>query len=195
MGARSGDRFAEVEVASRHELRAWLERHHDQAEGIWLVTWKKAVPDKYVTREEVLDELTAFGWCDGRMMRLDDTRVMQQVSPRRTRPWARSYQVRAERLITEGRMHPAGQAVVDAARADGSWDAMNDVDALEVPDDLLAALRAAPPADQHFAAFPPSTRRSILRWIASARTPATRDKRIRSTVGEARHNRRVASHG
>lgn len=72
---------------------------------------------------------------------------------------------------------------------------MNDVDALVVPDDLDEALRAQPPAADNFAAFPPSTRRNIMRWIASANTEFTRTKRITLTVADARLNIRVKSNG
>ena len=189
------DRFERVQVTSEAELRAWLFENHGQDEAIWLVTFKKVAGDRYVTHDKVLDQLTAFGWCDGAQRRVDDERVAQLVSPRRTQPWAKSYKDRADRLTAEGQMHPAGQAVVDAAKATGAWDAMNDVDALLVPDDLAAALEAIPPAARHFAAFPPSTRRNILRWIASARTEDTRTKRITRTVADAQHDIRVSSHG
>ena len=72
---------------------------------------------------------------------------------------------------------------------------MEDVDDLVVPDDLAAALAARPPAAEHFAGFPPSTRRNVLRWIASARTAVTRDTRIALTVEEAQQGRRVRSNG
>ncbi|MDV6263126.1 YdeI/OmpD-associated family protein [Rhodococcoides yunnanense] len=92
-------------------------------------------------------------------------------------------------------MQPSGLEDVRQAKCTGAWDAMNDVDDLLVPDDLGAALTERSPADEHFAAFPPSTRRNILRWIASARTPVTRNKRITATAEEARQNRRVKSNG
>jgi uncharacterized protein YdeI (YjbR/CyaY-like superfamily) len=173
-----------VEVRTEHELHEWLEHHHTHTEAVWLVTWKKPTqatraaetpptPSSdgcYIPHETVLDHLVAFGWIDGIRRRLDDTRSIQLISPRRTRPWAKSYKDRAERLIATGRMHPAGLADVEHAKHTGAWDAMNDVDALVVPDDLTAALAAHPPAANHFARFPASTRRNILRWIASART-------------------------
>lgn len=195
MGDLAGDRFAEVTVTSVAELDAWMAQHCRQAEGVWLVTYKKAVPARHVTHEEVLDALVAHGWCDGIARRVDDERVMQFVSPRRTRPWARSYQRRAERLAAAGRMRPTGVESVELAKETGMWGAMDDVDDLVVPDDLGAALAAAAPADRHFGAFPPSTRRNILRWIASARTDPTRRRRIAATVEEARHGRRVRSNG
>jgi len=189
------DRFEHVEVAAVDHLHAWLLEHHEQHEAVWLVTWKKAVPSRYVTHEQVMDELVAFGWIDGIRRRLDDERTRQLVSPRRTQPWARSYRQRAERLIAEGRMQPAGLRAVVQARAGGAWDALSDVDDLLVPDDLASALAARPPAAEHFTGFPPSTRRNVLRWIASAKTAATRSKRIDLTVADAEQGRRVRSNG
>lgn len=189
------DRFEHIEVTTALALRDWLLAHHAQGEAVWLVTWKKAVPDKYVTTDQVLDELIAFGWIDGIRRRIDDERSRQLISPRRTQPWARSYKQRAERLATEGRMHASGTASVEQARASGMWDAMDDVDDLLVPDDLAAALRARPQAQQEFDGFPPSTRRNVLRWIAAAKTERTRTNRISATVEEAAHGRRVKSNG
>lgn len=189
------DRFQHVEVRSEDELREWLAEHHDRDEAVWLVTWKKAVPERYMSTQQVLDQLVAHGWCDGVRRRLDDHRVMQLVSPRRTQPWAQSYKDRAGRLLAEGRMHPAGAASVARAKKTGAWDANLGVDALLVPDDLAAALTAHPPATQEFAGFPPSTRRNVLRWIASAKRPQTRERRVLLTATEAQQGRRVASNG
>jgi len=189
------DRFTHVEVSSRQDLHRWLLVHHSQDEAIWLVTWKKVVQGRYVPTGDVLDELVSFGWIDGIRRRMDDERTRQLVSPRRVQPWAKSYKDRAERLIADGLMQPSGQAGVDLARASGAWDAMNDVDALLVPVDLADALALQPPARQEFDGFPPSTRRNILRWIASAKTPVTRSARIDRTVQEARCGRRVKSNG
>lgn len=189
------DRFEHVEVTSAAELRSWLLAHHAQSEAVWLVTFKKAVPARYISTAEVLDELVAFGWIDGIRRAIDDERTMQLISPRRTQPWAKTYKDRAERLIATGTMHASGLASVERAQASGAWEAMNEVDALVVPDDLRERLHAEPPAWAEFAGFPPSVRRNILRWIASAKTPPTREKRIALTVSEAREGRRVKSNG
>ena len=189
------DRFPHLEVGSVAELHRWLSKNHTRAEAVWLVTYRKNAPAKYVSTDEVLDELVAFGWIDGVRRKLDDERTMQLISPRRTKPWARSYKIRAERLIAEGRMQPPGMASVETARQSGAWDAMNDVDDLLVPEDVRAALVAVPPAWEVFSAFPPSVTRNILRWIAAAKTAPTRDKRIKATTEEARHGRRVKSNG
>lgn len=189
------DRFAQVEVASASELHAWLDAHHQQSEAVWLVTFKKVVPHKYVSMDRVLDELVASGWIDGIRRAVDDERTMQLISPRRTQPWAKTYKVRAERLIEEGRMQPAGLASVRDAQNSGAWESMAEVDALVVPADLRQALERAEPAWTEFQNFPPSVTRNILRWIATAKTEPTRAKRIRLTVTEAHAGRRVKSNG
>lgn len=185
-----------MNVTSEQALHDWLLQHHSQQHAAWLQTYKKTVPDKHVPHEQVLDQLVAFGWTDRIRCRVDDERTNQLISPRRTQPWAKSYKDRAERLRAADRMHPAGQSSVDHAKATSAWDAMNDVDALVVPADLDQALRAqTPAAADNFAGFPPSTRRSILRWIASAKIQVTRTKRIDLTVSEARIGRRVKRNG
>ena len=85
-----------------------MEGHCRQRDGVWIVTFKKAVTDKYIPPGEILDALVAYGWCDGIKRRVDDERSMQLVSPRRTQPWARSYKDRADRLTAESRMRPTG---------------------------------------------------------------------------------------
>ncbi|MEO1000997.1 MAG: YdeI/OmpD-associated family protein [Pseudomonadota bacterium] len=169
------DSFAKLEIASHEALWTWLAEHHGQDDSVWLVTWKKAVPERYVSREAVLDALIAHGWIDGVRRRLDEDRTMQLISPRRQQVWAETYRRRAARLIAEGRMAAPGLRAIEAAKAAGLWTAMEHVDALEVPEDLAAALGDA--ADR-FGAMAPSYRRNVLRWIAGAKRAETRAKRI-----------------
>jgi len=185
------ENFEQVEATSVAELRAWLEANHTQHESIWLVTYKKHTGARYVSRQQVLDELLCFGWIDGIARKLDDDRIMQLLSPRRVQHWAKSYKDRAARLIQEGRMRPAGLQAIEESKRQGLWDVMNDVDALMVPDDLAAALHARPPAAEHFAALAPSYRRNVLRWIALAKTSATRARRIEQTVVLAARGEKV----
>lgn len=174
--------FAQVEVRSADDLRAWLLAHHGQAESVWLVTWKKAPGAPYVSVQEVLDELIAFGWIDGLRRKRDDGRTMQLISPRRQQAWAASYKQRAERLEAEGRMHPAGRAAIAAAKAAGRWFETAEVDALVVPEDLAAALRVQPVAEVFFLGAAPSYRRNVLRWVHGAKRNETRIARIKQIV-------------
>lgn len=179
------DRFAKIEVSSSAELRDWLAANHQQQESVWLVTFKKSFPAKYVSVGEILDEVLCFGWIDGLRRKLDEQRTMQLLSPRRHQVWAQTYKDRATRLIDAGRMKPAGFAAIVASKQSGAWDAMAQVDALVVPPDLAAALAERPQADEWFAGSAPSYRRNVLRWIETAKTAQTRQKRIVETVDSA----------
>jgi uncharacterized protein YdeI (YjbR/CyaY-like superfamily) len=88
-------------------------------------------------------------------------------------------------------MHPAGVQAIEESKRQGLWDVLNHVDALVIPDDLAAALEARPPAAEHFAASAVSYRRNVLRWIALAKTAATRAKRIQQTAALAAQNEKV----
>jgi uncharacterized protein YdeI (YjbR/CyaY-like superfamily) len=180
------DRFAKIEVLSSAELHDWLAANHQQEESVWLVTFKKSVPTKYISVGEVLDEVLCFGWIDGLRRKLDEQRTMQLLSPRRHQVWAQTYKDRAARLVEAGRMQPAGFAAIVASKQSGAWAAMAQVDALLVPPDLAAALAGRPQADEWFAGAARSYRRNVLRWIERAKAPQTRQRRIVQTVDSAR---------
>ena len=129
-------KFDKVEVTSASQLRAWLLDHHSSDESWWLVTYKKAVIDKYVDRWDVLDELICFGWIDGVRKKLDEQRTMQLISKRKVQHWAKSYKERAALLTKEGRMHSSGLKSVEEGKTNGLWHFMDDVDNLIVPADL-----------------------------------------------------------
>jgi uncharacterized protein YdeI (YjbR/CyaY-like superfamily) len=180
-----------VEVRAAAALRDWLAANHAHEASVLLVTWKAARRDRYVSTGEVLDELIAFGWIDGRRWKLDAERTMQLIAPRRQQVWAQSYKDRAARLTAEGRMAPPGLAAIAESKAAGLWDAATDVDALVVPHDLAAALDVAPPAGAAFDSMAPSYRRNVLRWIAAARTAPTRAKRIAEATRAAAAGEKV----
>ena len=163
----------DIEITNAATLWDWLEGHHRQADSIRLVTWKAAHPDKYVSREEVLDALIAYGWIDGRRFVVDADRTAQLIAPRKQQAWSQSYKTRVARLQKERRMHPAGEAAVAAGRASGLWDFFADVDALVVPEDLATALDR-----DKWDTLAPSYRRNVLRWVKLAKSEATRAKRI-----------------
>ena len=174
--------FKKVEICTQGELRAWLIEHHTQDESVWLITYKKQVEDKYVSTGQVLDELLCFGWIDGIRRKLDDERTMELIGPRRKQHWAKSYKDRAQRLIDEELMMPAGLKAIEVSKKNGLWNFMDDVDALVKPDDLIQSLNEHPPAFEFFNAFAPSVQRFILRWIKLAKTDKTRKSRIVKTA-------------
>lgn len=185
------ENFLKIEVNSAEELRGWLLEHHQQEESIWLVTYKKVRPNKYVSTSEVLDELLCFGWIDGIRRKLDAERTMQQIGPRRQQHWAKTYKDRAAKLIEEGKMEPSGYQSIEVSKENGLWNFMDDVDALIKPDDLLEALESHPPALENFDHFPASVQRFTLRWIKLAKTSPTRVKRIEKTAKLAQKNEKI----
>ena len=176
------ENFEKVEVTSVASLFDWLAIHHSQTESIWLVTYKKSVPEKYISREEVLDALLCYGWIDGIRRKLDDTRSMQLIAPRKAQHWAQTYKDRAQRLIAEDKMQPAGYASIAESKANGMWNFMDDVDRLIIPDDLQAALTLKPAALSFFNEINPSSKRFVLRWVKLAKTDKTRQNRIQKLV-------------
>lgn len=176
------EKFTKIEIDSSKQLRDWLEVNHLQSESIWLITYKKSVPEKYVSTSEVLDELLCFGWIDGIRRKLDERRTMQLISPRRVNHWAKTYKERAERLIREGKMQASGLRTIEIAKRSGLWDLMDDVDKLILPPDLLKALSKNEYAFNFFTSINESSKRFVLRWIKLAKTEKTRKARIEKIV-------------
>ena len=192
---KAPDGYEIVTAANRDEWRGWLAEHHAAEKAAWLVIHKKASAEPSVTYDEAVEEALCFGWIDSRGNKMDESRYRLAFTPRKPGSvWAATNKARVERLIAQGRMTPAGLALIDAAKADGSWDALNHVDALEFPDDLLGALAANPTAQRYFDAFPDSTKRQILFWVTSAKRAETRAKRIATTVELAEQNIRAAQY-
>lgn len=172
------ENFIQVEITAALQLREWLQKNHTQKESIWLVTYKKEVGEKYVSVQEVLDELLCFGWIDGIRRKLDEQKTMQLISPRQIQHWTKTYKDRFQKLEKEGRMTDAGRNTVLVSKQNGLWDFMDDVDKLIKPVDLIKSLEENPPALQNFDAINTSSKRFMLRYIKLAKTSATRLKRI-----------------
>lgn len=168
---------------TREEWRSWLAEHHATAPGVWLVSWKRSTGRASLPYEDVIEEALCFGWVDSTARTLDGERSMLLMAPRRpTSTWARTNKERVERLLASGLMRPAGIAAVETAKANGSWTVLDSVEALEVPDDLAAALDAEPGARAAYEGFSPSNRKAILWWVKSAKRPETRQRRIGETA-------------
>lgn len=188
----AGSKLPQIEVTSRAQLRAWLVSQHATSGSIWLVTWKKHSPDRHIPYDAIVEESLCFGWVDSLPRKLDADRSMLLLSPRKPgSAWSAANKARGARLTAQGDMTAAGLAVVERAKADGSWTFLDDVERLEVPADLANALAARPEAAHYFAAFPPSIRRGILEWIKQAKRADTRAGRVSETASLAAQNKRA----
>ncbi len=172
--------------------RSWLRTNHASSSGVNLVSWKTATGRPRIAYDEAVTEALAYGWVDSKARTIDDERSMLWFCPRKpTSGWSAPNKRRVELLLAEGRMAPAGQAVIDLAKANGGWHLLDAVEALVVPDDLDAALAARPGAAEHWEAFPRSAKRSALEWIVQAKQPGTRARRVLDTADKAARGERA----
>lgn len=174
-------------IKSIDELRAWLRNNVQRSSSIWLVTYKKHVADWHVSYKNVVDVLLCFGWIDSLPRKLDEDRSKVRISPRSPKSnWSAINKRNVERLTQAGLMEEQGLKMVALAKENGTWDFLNDVDALVLPSELTEALSEV--GAYYFNRFPDSSKRAILEWIKSAKTAETRAKRIAETAAKAALN-------
>ena len=181
-----------LQVADRAQLRSWLSANGATSSGVRLAIGKKGRSATSLTYDEAVEEALAFGWIDSTAGRLDDDRYTVMFVPRKpTSTWARTNKARVERLIAEGRMTPAGLAVIEIAKANGSWNSIDLVEDLVMPEELAAALAENPDAQCFWDELPAGQRKLTFRWIASAKREETRSRRIAQAVQAAAEHRRL----
>ena len=173
-----------VFFAAPGDMEAWLEEHGEASDGIWLKFAKKASGTPSVVYAEAVEIALCHGWIDGQVKRLDEQHYLQRFTPRRRRStWSKINREKAERLIADARMRPAGLREVERAKEDGRWDeAYDSPSTATVPDDFRAALDAEPAAAEFFASLGSTRRYSFLYRITDAKRPETRAKRIAEYV-------------
>ncbi|MGW1510716.1 YdeI/OmpD-associated family protein [Streptomyces sp. NPDC002394] len=168
----------------REELETWLEKHHGDTPGIWLLLGRKGSDVPSPSTEEILDGTLAYGWITGKRMARDERSYLQKITPRRPRSlWSQVNVRQVEALTAAGRMREPGLAEVRAAQADGRWEAAypSQKDAT-VPDDLAAALAARPGAAEAFEALGRTDRYLVILSLWQARTAKTRTARLERAV-------------
>lgn len=172
-----------IEITDRLQWRAWLEANHQQLGGVWVVTYKKHCGDRHVPWPDVVQESLCYGWIDSRTRRVDEDRMKVFVSPRKPGSiWSALNKRHVAEMQARGLMMPAGQRLIDAAKADGSWTFLDDIEALIEPDDLRAALDANQAARASWDETRPSDRKRALYHIKTAKRAETRARRIAQVV-------------
>jgi len=192
---------AVVTVADAAGWSSWLAEHGRQTEGVWLALAKKGtIEPTSLTYEEALEEAVCHGWVDGRLAKGDQRTFLRRFTPRRAGSgWSKRNVALATRLIEEGRMLPAGRAVIERAKADGSWDrAYEGQGTIEVPLDLASAMAANPAALAMFERLDSANRYAVLYRVTTAKRDETRRRRVEQFVamlarGEVIHAQRGPS--
>jgi uncharacterized protein YdeI (YjbR/CyaY-like superfamily) len=166
------------------ELEAWLEENHASSAGAWLKIAKKGAGERSVTYAEALELALCFGWIDSQKRGFDEEYFLQRFTPRRPRGrWSKINREKAEALIAAKQVRPAGLAEVEAAKADGRWEAAYAGQrTAEVPDDLRRELDASPAAAEFFAGLDGANRYAVIYRLNDAKKPETRERRLRKFV-------------
>lgn len=181
--------------ATPAELEAWLEENHGDSAGLWLKIAKKGVEPPSVTYAEALELALCFGWIDSQKRGFDERHFLQRFTPRRPGGrWSKINREKAEALIGAGSMRAAGLAEVEAAQADGRWEAAYEgARSAKVPADLQRELDASPAAAEFFAALDGANRYAILYRLDEAKKPETREKRLRKFVAMLERGEKIHS--
>ena len=169
-----------VPFASADAWGAWLAEHHASSDGLWLKIANKASGIPTVTYAEALDVALCYGWIDGQKNKDSDEYWLQLFTPRRPKSrWSQINCGKVTDLIERGKMQPAGLREIEAAKADGRWEAAYGGQAsITVPDDLQRALDQNDAAREFFATLSRTNRYAILYRLHDARKPETRAKRL-----------------
>jgi uncharacterized protein YdeI (YjbR/CyaY-like superfamily) len=168
-------------------LESWMRRNHARETELWLRVYKKGSGVPTVTNAQALDVALCWGWIDGIRKSLDEQSFLQRYSPRRPRSiWSQINREHVGRLTAAGRMTPHGQRQVDAAKADGRWDAayapMRSATQDTIPEDLRAAIEASPRAQKLFRTLGRQNLFALAFRTNNMKTAAGRAKKIAALV-------------
>jgi len=181
---------------SRKAWRSWLEKNHAKSPGIWLVYNKKSSGKSKLVYNDAVEEALCFGWIDSTMRPIDEEKYMQRFTPRKAKSgWSGLNKKRIEKMIEQGLMTQAGLDKIEEAKQNGSWESLDHIDALQLPEDFEKALAKNKKAKKNFEKFPTFTKKMFLYRINSAKTAATRKERIILCVKMAAVNKRPTVEG
>ena len=174
-----------------NQWRKWLIKHHLQEDGVWVILYKKQANKPSISWSEAVDEALCFGWIDSIKKTLDAERSIQFFSKRKPKStWSKINKQKVQKLIEAGKMAPAGFESIKIAQQNGSWNLLDDVEELVVPDDLEQAFTQHKGSKEYFSGLSKSLKKMMLQWIVLAKQPTTRQKRIDEIAAHAGQGQR-----
>jgi uncharacterized protein YdeI (YjbR/CyaY-like superfamily) len=176
----------EIEVfcpTSQQEWRQWLEENHRSKQSVWLVYYKKKAQMPTISWSEAVDEALCFGWIDSTAKPVDEQTYRQFFTKRKPKSvWSKINKDKIVELSKNGLIAEAGYKVIEIAKQNGSWETLDDVEALIIPEDLELALQTESGLKEIFLNLSRSVIKSHLYRLALAKLPETRQKRISETI-------------
>lgn len=174
---------------NKEAWRRWLQYNHNNAKGVWLVQYKKNTNIPSISWSEAVDVALCFGWIDSRKKALDKEKFVQFFSKRKASgTWSKVNKDKIEILLAQGLMTEAGLASVALAKQNGSWNILDEVEALTIPLDLADAFAQNPAAKAYFEGLSKSVKKAMLQGLVLAKKAETRQKRISELVDLANQN-------
>nr|WP_299343641.1 YdeI/OmpD-associated family protein [Allomuricauda sp.] len=171
------------------EWREWLHDNHSASDGIYLIFYKVDHHMESMRWEEAVRVALCYGWIDSTVKSLGDGKRRQYFCPRKPKSvWSKVNKDHIKELVESGLMHESGQAIIEAAKKDGSWTALDDVENGVIPQDLQKAFNKNKKALQNFQGFTRGQRKSYLYWLHNAKREETRQKRIAEIIHLCKNN-------
>lgn len=168
---------------SKEDWRGWLEKYHAESEVVWLIYHRKNSGIPSLTWSEAVDEALCYGWIDSTKKTIDNVRYKQMFTRRKPKSnWSKINKDKVAKLLEENRMMPSGLKSVEIAKENGSWNYLDDVEAMIVPNDLNERLNKNLNARKFYEALSPSKQKWILYWLHSAKREVTREKRLKEII-------------
>ena len=196
MSKKPKQEFKTTHPKNRSQWRKWLEKNHAICLGVWLVYYKKSSGKAKLVYNDAVEEALCFGWIDSTLRPLDEECFMQRFTPRKPKSgWSGLNKKRIEKMISEGLMTKAGLEKIEHAKKDGSWEILDHIDAIQLPEDFEKVLSKNKKAKINFEKFPPFAKKQFLYHINQARTAATRKERIMLCVKMAAANKKPSVEG
>lgn len=169
--------------------REWLAENHVQYESVWVIFYKKSTGKPTLSWSEAVDEALCFGWIDSVKRTLDEERSIQFFSKRKAKStWSKINKDKIEKLNAAGKMEQAGWAIIELAKVNRSWNLLDEVEELIIPEDLALQFEQKPAAHSYYSALTKSHKKMLLQWLVLAKRPETRQKRIDEIISSAEAN-------
>ncbi len=174
---------------TRADWRKWLEKNHLTEKSVWLIIYRKESDIPSIYYPEAVDEALCFGWIDSKPNKRDNNSYFQFFSKRNPKSnWSKVNKEKVDKLIAQGLMESKGLEMIEIAKQNGTWTALDEVEKFTIPDDLKELFEKNKTALENWEKFSRSSKRGILEWIMNAKRPETRKKRIEETLALAEKN-------
>jgi uncharacterized protein YdeI (YjbR/CyaY-like superfamily) len=177
--------------ADRENFRRWLIKNHATHKGFWIVLGK-GKKLKNIKPDEALEEALCFGWIDGLIKSIDDTKYIKKFSPRRKGSnWSTRNREIATQLIKSGKMAEHGIKTIEEAKRTGAWDKPKREPVLDSQVEILVkAINGAEPAFSNFLKMPPSVRKTYTAFYLDAKKEEARINRLKKIIERLNENKK-----